>query len=265
MEKVASLQLLSAKVGHARLSPLKNVFEYKVFYVACPVQKEQVATPRFFSFNTFNILSIYTRDHGKRDSTLWYEWFVEECKKSSITVEKNERVLMLSHPRLFGYAFNPISYWLLIHPSKGLRAVLCEVNNTFGDNHNYLLSHSDGRSILPTDSFRAKKNLYVSPFNLVDPGEYAFTFSYSENSFKSVINYYQNGVHILNTFMGGSFSPLTTTSILKSVMSYPFMTLLVVFRIHWQALILKSKGLKDTLDKKPPHTGGLTTQGSHKE
>jgi DUF1365 family protein len=139
---------------------------------------------------------------------------------------------------------------------------LCEVHNTFGSDHNYLLFHEDHRPILPTDTFSAVKELYVSPFNTVPPGSYTFTFTNTEERFASVINYFEQDVHLLNTYMGGRYRPLTSWAIATLVVMYPFMTMLVVFRIHLQAVILWYKGVPHTLDSRPPHTSGNTTTGT---
>ncbi len=257
-----NLELLTASVGHARFSPKKNSFTYHVYYLVCPVTEETVSTPALFSFNRFNVLSMHTQDHGPKDGSAWRPWVAAQCSARGMHIASDDAVHLVAHPRLFGFAFNPISYWLVFEKDTHLKAVLCEVHNTFGDNHNYLLLHEDLRAIQPTDVFDAKKNLYVSPFNTVMPGSYQFSFTASSSRFKSVINYYENDVHLLNTYMGGTRSPLTTLRICALVVTYPLMTLLVVWRIHWQAVRLYVKGMQNTLHTRPPHTEHGTTQGT---
>jgi DUF1365 family protein len=48
---------------------------------------------------------------------------------------------------MLGYVFNPVSFWYCHDRGGALRAVLAEVNNTFGERHNYLVAHADGRPI----------------------------------------------------------------------------------------------------------------------
>ncbi len=255
-----NLELLTAKVGHQRFAPKKNAFSYSVYYVVTTVGHDTAKAPLLFSFDRFNILSIKRKDHGARDAAVsWRTWIEKTAAEHGVSVTTDDTVLLMSHPRLFGFAFNPISYWLVLEKNTYLKAVVCEVRNTFGDNHNYFLAHPDGRAILPTDVFYAKKNLYVSPFNTVAPGSYEFTFSITPTSFKSVINYFENGVHILNTYVGGARSPLTARAIISVVIMYPLMTFLVVYRIHYQALRLRIKGVKPTIAHMPPPTAGKTT------
>lgn len=74
-------------------------------------------------------------------------------------------VLMLTHARVLGHVFNPLTlYWC--HRADGTTAcVVAEVHNTYGERHAYLL-HPDAHHRATTP-----KKFYVSPFNPVD-GDY---------------------------------------------------------------------------------------------
>lgn len=258
------VQLLTAKVGHVRLWPKKNSFLYKVFYVHIPVQNDmQYTLPKLLSLNKLNVFSVYTQDHGFKDkNSSWHQFITSTLSLANIKLSATDKVTLVCHPRLFGYAFNPISYWLMTTKDDQLRAVVCEVRNTFKQSHNYLLYKSDHSPILPHDVLKAKKQLYVSPFNNND-GHYEFTFDYTKDYFKSVINYYDStDRQLLNTYMGGSFSVLTSAKIVVSLLLYPFMTVAVVARIHWQAIKLYSKKVRHTLALRPKnYKNGRTTIG----
>lgn len=247
-----SIQLLRATVGHKRLWPKTNSFKYGVFYIKTPVSKKQPKTPKLFSFDRFNILSIRTKDHGFRDKKMgWHDFIISKLTRANIKTQNDDQYYLIAHPRVFGYAFNPISYWLVVSNENKLRAVLCEVHNTFKQTHNYLLTKEDGTPINPTDILLANKKLYVSPFNKIE-GHYEFSFSYESGKFKSTINYFDDqGRHILNTYMGGEFEELPSRKVIGLLFSYPFMTIMVVARIHWQALKLYVKKVRGTLKYKP--------------
>ena len=254
------LELLTALVGHERFTQRSNKFSYSVFYVVVPVTREAYTKPRLWSFDRFNLLSMYAKDHGPRDGSSWRDWIEKECAAQGMTLAPEDTVLLIAHPRYCGYAFNPISYWLIFERDLHLKAMLCEVHNTFGSTHNYFLRHEDGRPIVSSDVFSAKKHLYVSPFNTVEPGSYTFSFTVTPQKFTSVINYFEHGRHVLNTYMGGVREPLTNRRILGVLVRYPLMTLLIVYRIHYQALRLYLKGVRPTLSSRPPHTEGKTTR-----
>ena len=85
-------------------------------------------------------------------------------------------VRLMTLPRVLGYGFNPVSFWLCHDRDGGLRAVVAEVNNTFGERHSYLCRHDDHRAIGAGDRIRARKAFHVSPFMAVE-GQYVFRFA----------------------------------------------------------------------------------------
>ena len=88
------------------------------------------------------MLSFQRRDHGPRDGSSLKAWAEQLLAKHSIHLDGG-KILLLCFPRLFGYGFNPLSLWYCLHRDGSLRAVICEVNNTFGEHHFYLL-HEQG-------------------------------------------------------------------------------------------------------------------------
>ena len=255
------MKLVKSIVKHRRDNPVKNAFTYNVFYVSFLLKKD-IYTPKLFSFDQFNILSIYKKDHGAcRESVDFYSWARKEFEKQGISFSDDMTIELITHPRLFGYAFNPISFFLLRDGMENLKAVLCEVNNTFGQNHNYILMHEDGSDISHEDTFHVQKNLYVSPFNSMD-GYYTFNFLSKKNQFTSKIIYFKDDQKVLTTVMSGIYTELTNKSILKAIFSYPFMTFMVIFRIHWQAFKLYLKGVSSTLSDRPDYMKKKQTVGS---
>ncbi len=247
------LEFLKALVGHSRLLPKKNAFRYNVFYVKALVEEKQsTSLPFLFSYNKWNVFSFYEKDHGAKEKGKdWYSYIISELDKADIEHNENYTIEIIAHPRIFGYAFNPITYWLISNEKNDLIAVMCEVRNTFKQSHNYLLSNEDGSIISPKDVLVADKDLYVSPFNK-NEGHYEFRFTYKENKFKSIINYFDTEEQlVLNTYVGGTKEPLTTLKILKTLLKYPAMTFVVVYRIHFQAIKLYFKKVKHTIATRP--------------
>lgn len=241
------IRLMPAKVGHRRLLPKKHQFLYRVFYVKVPITAEILLTPRFFSFDKWNVLSVRTTDYTKVKGITMRSYITKQCKIMGLTISADWDVELVTHPRLFGYAFNPISYWLVRDPQKKLIAVLCAVNNTFKQSHNYFVAHDDFRPISNRDTLTSKKDLYVSPFNDTE-GYYQFRFVDLPGNFESYIDLYnRDSEKKLETFVHGTDMPLTNATILRAVVSYPFMTIGVVARIHLNALRLLIKGMRYTM------------------
>ena len=180
--------ILQAQVTHKRLSPKVNAFTYGLYYVALPLsQFKKLDLGKWFSINRPGIMSFYDSDHGQRtgqDLLDWIKAILGKYNAGNICSD----VLLITMPRTFGYVFNPISFWLCYDHEKILRAILCEVNNTFGETHSYLCMHNDHREIKSTDIFQGDKNFHVSPF-LKRVGMYQFRFAKTGTRFGAWIEY----------------------------------------------------------------------------
>src|SRR5579883_1855313 len=50
------------------------------------------------------------------------------------------KIFVLTHLRYLGYVFNPVSFFYCYNEAGELAMILSEVNNTFGESHNYWLT-----------------------------------------------------------------------------------------------------------------------------
>jgi hypothetical protein len=152
---------------------------------------------------------------------------------------------------VLGCVFNPVSFWLCHDRDGRLRAVLCEASNTFWEHHNYLLAHSDQRPILPGERLTARKVFHVSPFCEV-AGRYRFQFDLDRSACAMRIDYDDAHGRLLATAVRGRGETLTTRSLVRAFLHYPWVTLGVILRIHWQALRLWLKGVPFFSKPLPP-------------
>jgi hypothetical protein len=150
------------------------------------------------------------------------------------------RVELLCFPRVLGYGFNPLSIWYCRDAAGELRAVLCEVRNTFGEQHGYLL-HEDGRVMdWPVRQSRSKR-FHVSPFIGMN-ADYHFRLSEPADTVQVMIREYQDGDLMLAAAQVGAARPFTTRTLVRALAGLPLMTVKVMFLIHWQALKIWLKG-----------------------
>lgn len=233
-------QILFGKIMHGRLFPKRNNFIYGAYYLAFPLSKIG-ALP--ISHNRFAPLSFYDRDHGDFDGSDLETWARDILNDYGLKSADGD-ITLICMPRVFGYTFNPVSFWLC-HDQKGrLRAVLCEVHNTFGEHHSYLCAHEDGRPIESVDILQGEKLFRVSPF-LKREGRYTFRFDVRDESFGVWIDFYDGeGKKQLVTSLIGDFEPMHSASLRKAFWRYPLITIKVISLIHWQALKLLTKGIK---------------------
>jgi uncharacterized protein len=243
-------RILFGGVMHARLRPRRNAFNYRVFFLRFPLSRIDTLRHPLFSLNRWNLFSFHCRDHGARDGTALEPWIRERLGQEGI-VEADGEIWLQAFPRVLGYVFNPVSFWLCHDRAGALRAVLCEVNNTFGEHHLYALAHPDRRPIRPGDALAARKVFHVSPFCEVR-GSYEFTFRVDDFASHIGIDYRDPEGALLLTSVWGEAKPLGTASLLRAFFFYPWMTFGVVARIHYQALKLWWKGVPWFSKPTPP-------------
>ncbi len=237
-------------VMHVRLRPRRNAFRYRVFFLRFPISAIERLENALFSVNRWNIFSFHYRDHGPRDGSHPEAWLRNLLSREGLEAADGE-IMLQTFPRMLGYVFNPISFWFCHDRGGALRAVLCEVSNTFGEHHHYLVSHPDAVAIEAGDSFVARKVFHVSPFCEVS-GEYRFEFRVGAESSHVRIDYDDAGGRLLRTAVSGKGGAFSVRGLLRAFTLYPWMTLGVVVRIHFQALRLWLKGVPWFMKPVPP-------------
>ncbi|MGS0742271.1 DUF1365 domain-containing protein [Glaciimonas sp. GG7] len=250
------VQLCFGSVHHARLRPVKHAFTYGVYYLRLPLRTLGPSDfgNRFFSRNTFNLLSFHDRDYGDGKQTP-LAWITTLLQDQGITDADGE-IWLQTFPRVLGYVFNPVSFWFCHRQNGSLRAVLCEVRNTFGERHSYLLDGStqDNGSIAFGAELQADKMFHVSPFCEVT-GTYRFRFMRTTESTTARIEYDDAIGPLLLTSVSGTSAPsqpIADSAVLRAFFRYPMMTIGVILRIHWQALKLWRKRLPFYSKPAPP-------------
>ena len=162
-------------------------------------------------------------------------------------------VWLQAMPRVLGFVFNPVSFWFCHRADGRLRAVLCDVRNTFGERHFYLLDN--GGVIANGSEMMARKVFHVSPFFAVE-GSYRFRFMRAgrgaAEATLACIDHEDGAGLLLQTSVSGIGAPVSNASVAAAFFKYPLMTLGVVARIHIQALRLWLKRVPFHSQPAPP-------------
>ena len=259
------VQLCFGSVRHERLRPAPNRFAYGVYFLRLPLRVigpalSASASPapgistRLFSRNRFNLLSFYDRDHGDGQQPL-LAWIDGLLRREGIDDADGE-IWLQAFPRVFGFVFNPVSFWFCHRSDGALRVIVCEVRNTFGEKHCYLL---DTDSCMPYGvELTAKKIFHVSPFCAIEGG-YRFRFMRTDAAASGKpertvarIDHDDDRGPLLLTSIEGTAQPLTDRRAVQALLGYPFLTFGVVARIHWQALRLWIKRVPFFRKPAPP-------------
>lgn len=239
--------ICEGEVVHKRVRPTEHKLRYRVFSLMLDVdQIEAIAgNLSLLSLERFNIFSLRRSDHGYRDERSIAEFAWDQVKYSGFA-GRVQRIDMLVYPRLFGFAFNPLTVYFCRNSSGGVELMIYEVRNTFGENLTYVVPAGTVKS--GTYTHAIEKQFYVSPFNDVD-GDYRFHVREVSDETTVGVALQAGGEPLLRTHFRGRHRPLTDGVLLGALFRYPLMTLKVVAGIHWEAARLWLKGL--TMKERP--------------
>jgi uncharacterized protein len=242
-------------IRHARLKPVKHVFAYKALFVRLPMVSGFNDSGRWFARNRAALLSFRDKDHGAGgpDALAW----IRTLLLAGGVRDADGEIWLHTFPRMFGFAFKPVSFWYCERGDGSLRAVVAEVNNTFGERHCYLLENLDpagqAQAIQPGQTLHASKVFHVSPFNPVQ-GTYQFRFLVRQDRSLARIDYLDADGCVLETSISGKHQTIGASAVARALRMTPWFTLGVLARIHWHAIRLWLKKVPFYRKPEPPLT-----------
>jgi len=233
--------IYTGTVIHKRFKPKIHFFNYKVFSLFIDLSELDLLDKslKLFSYNKFNIISFYNKDHGPRNGNSIKNWVITTLKKNNIEAN-NIEIKLLCYPRIFGYVFNPLSVFYVYHKNSDLISVLYEVKNTFGEQHTYVFKTKKDQNLI---EHVCKKKFHVSPFidmNCV----YFFRLLKPGNKISVIIDLEDEKGKILYASQDGVKSELNNKTLIISYLKHPLMTFKIILAIHYEAFKLWTKGIK---------------------
>jgi DUF1365 family protein len=227
--------LLVGRVMHHRLGPFDHGFRYPIYLHRFDLDElpRLDRELRLFGVNRARPVSFRHGDHlGTPGSG------VRANVEGPIG-----RIELVTQCRVFGYVFNPVSFFFCYGEDDTLKAVVAEVHNTFGERHCYVLPAEAGiaRGSRAARVWRDKKAFHVSPFLTLD-GTYRFQFEISDEHLDVRIDLHRAGRPVFVSRLALDRRPLTDRTLAGVLARYPLMTLRVIVAIHWQALWIWLKG-----------------------
>lgn len=233
--------LYEGVVMHMRLQPFAHQFRYRIVSALLDIDalEETAAHRRLFSVDRFNLVAFHRRDHGPRDGSALRPWV--EARLAEAGRPRPARVLLLSIPRLLGYAFNPLSVFWCYDADGHLDSLIYEVKNTFGDQYPYVLAAEPG----PDGAIRhdQRKEFFVSPFIGMDQ---TYSFTIRPPGARLALRIKQadaRGDYLIAT-QSGTARPMTDAALVRLMLRMPLTSFKVIAAIHWQALRLWLKGAR---------------------
>ena len=236
--------LYECKVMHHRLQPREHRFEYQLFYLDLDLDEiDQVAGQvRGFSRNRWNLYEFRDRDHltlpGKADGSL-KEHVLAWISQQGLHLPPETRITLVTLPRVLGYIFNPVSFYFCEDQAGTTQCVVVQVGNTFREMKPYLIREPERPGFF---HLVTPKHFYVSPFSELDLA-FDFKVRVPDEQMEIHIDDRKGDALVLLSALIGKRREFTTGRLAWLTLKFPFVTLKVIFLIHWQAFRLWWKGL----------------------
>ena len=233
--------IYTGTVIHKRFKPKVHSFNYSVFSLLIDLSELDLMNNnlRIFSYNKFNIVSFYSKDHGARDGSSLRKWVIGNLQKNNIKV-KGIKIKILCYPRIFGYVFNPLSVFYIYNKNSELISILYEVKNTFGEQHTYIFKTKKNVNSI---QHVCRKKFHVSPFIKMDC-IYFFRLLKPGNRISVIIELQDQKGKILYASQDGNKSELNNKNLIQSYIKHPLMSFKIIVAIHFEAFKLWSKGIE---------------------
>ena len=238
--------IYTGRIRHRRFTPVDHAFDYRVamLYLDLDEVEEVFARAPVASVGGFTPLRFDARDYlSDRDDAQRVESLrpavLDEVERQ-LGFRPDGPVRLLTYVRVFGYVFNPVSFYYCFDASgERVVAVLSEITNTpWRERHCYAVAPKDGARRGSWHEF--DKQFHVSPFMPMEQ-TYKWFFETPGDALLVHMENHQDDARKFDATLKLERQPLDARGLLGVLVRYPLMTLKVVASIHWQAFQLWRK------------------------
>ena len=228
-------------VRHSRFTPFKRMFSYKIFMTFFDINTIEKSFKNSFLFgiNKRGLVSYFRKDyHG--DQNLSLDEAVRKTIKTKTKYNPKGPIRILTHLRYFGYCFNPVSFFYCYNKEDTeVEMIMAEVTNTpWNERHCYFIDNKKNNKFKQD----LKKQFHVSPFWDMDH-DYEWYFNEPDKNLNVNMINFKDGNKIFNATLDlKKKAKLNYKNLILYTLRFPFLTLMVFLRIHFQALILLIRG-----------------------
>jgi uncharacterized protein len=233
--------LLEGTVRHRRFRPFTYTLEHGVFYAALDLAELDAVDRRhrLLSRNRPNLLSFRDADHWPEPARDLRATMLAHLRAEGED-PTDWRITLITNLRVFGYVFNPASFYLCRDASSVLRIVVVEVHNTHGERHLYTLRpQADGAQFAAS----MDKDFYVSPF-IEMSGGYSVRVADEPDGVRIAIVQEDGGQPLLAATLVLARRRMTDRMLARMLVRYPLVTLKTIVMIHWHAFHLWRRGAR---------------------
>lgn len=242
---------MHAKVMHHRHHPKQHRFCHTVFYLWTDLVLLSSAKSYYglLGLGKRRMLSLRPQQF-KQVNESPKAWLTARLTKHGIHTPLH-RARILAMPERLGYVFNPVCFWCCYNDTDQLFAVVCDVHNTFGEQHSYVCQVAEDQQWVT-----AEKVFHVSPFLPVE-GQYRFCFEIKADRIAIKIHWMHNSTLQLATSITGKLHPINPWVLCKQCLWMPVYAFKVMALIHYHALRLWLKKIR--FYRKPPQRAYRTS------
>ncbi len=245
--------LCLGKTVHARLSPKKHSFSYSLLFFVVQLSDLKLLgeSCHGFSYNGFSMTSLRDKDFftvGEEPIFQKVSTFLENYYQ----ICDIGNIILVTSPRIFGYVFNPVSFYFVYDSSGKWISFIAEVTNTYKEMHLYTLIDPESSSSKDFHTYKVDKDFHVSPF-FIETGYYQFDVQDVRDGVNIKIHYFKNQDKVFYVDMiGDRFYPLRKFTLFRFILHYLLVSIFTMPRILFQAFILYFiKGLKAYMKPTP--------------
>lgn len=233
-------QLLVGSVRHRRTRHTTYDFSHRAWYVALDLDElDDVARWPLFAYERRALLEVRDRDHLGTPGLGLRASVVAHLRGAGLDPAAL-RVTLVTYPRVLGFVFNPVSFYLCHDGDETLRHVIAEVSNTHGGREVYDFAPEGAGPVFRST---AMKRMYVSPFIGAD-ARYDLVVTDADGRLVIAIREFEGGEQSLYASVTVTPRPFTTRSLLGALWRDPLIPMTTVALIAWHAARLRWRGLK---------------------
>ncbi len=250
--------LLDGFVMHRRAEPAYHL-EHRVAYAALDLDElDEVDRLRTVSRNGRNLLEFRDADHWPAPA-IDLRATVHDHLRAAGEDPTGWHITLVTNLRVLGYVFNPASFYLCRDRAGDLRVVVVEVHNTHLERHLYTLRPRDGARHFVASM---DKDFYVSPFIDME-GRYTVHVQDEPDRLRIAINERRASRPVLATSLILRRRPLRDRTVIRQLVTHPFMTQRTMALIHWHAFRLWRKGVPFRRHRDATSWAGATSHMAH--
>lgn len=253
-------RVMVGTVHHRRTRHTTYEFSHRVWYLALDLDElDAVSRWLLLAHGRRALLEIRDDDHLQKVGLGLRESVDAHLLEAGLD-PASMRVTLVTSPRVAGFVFNPVSFYLCHGDDGALRHVIAEVSNTHGDREIYDFAPQGGSPVFRST---ALKRMYVSPFIDAD-ARYDLAVTESATRLLVTITEYEAAELALHASINVVPRPVTTRSLLAALSRDPLIPLKTVALIAWHAARLRSRGVRWQRYRAPVARPTDSSPGGHR-